>query len=100
MSLDLHTISLIDGAQPVRKDRIFFGIYPAVANAAGGGAGQAVTTAVALKLPPSYCVVVQPTQDVTWYITGKTAAGFNVVMTPRLAATTLAAGTFDVLIYA
>jgi hypothetical protein len=33
-------------------------------------------------------------------VTSKTLTGFSVVLNPRLAANTLAAGTFDVLIVA
>ena len=46
----------------------------------------------------NYAVSVDPQQDATWYTQNKTAVGFQVVMTPRLAANSLAAGTFTVTI--
>ena len=102
MSLDLHTVEIIADTQPARQDRLLVGQKVAVANLAGGGAGQAVTVAVAFKdpLPASYGVYVNPGQDATWYVSGKTAQGFNVTLSPRLAANTLAAGTIDVLVIA
>ncbi len=104
MSLTQHTIEVPDGAEGARTDRTILGVLTGVANAAGGAAGAAVTTAVALpstaNLPAAYAVHISPGQDATWYITNKTATGFDVVLTPRLAANTLAAGTFDCTIHA
>lgn len=74
-----------------------------VANLIGGGAGLAVVTAVAFKSPmpdTNYSVTVTPNQDATAYVSGKTVSGFNVTLMPRLAANTLAVGTFDVLVTA
>lgn len=101
MPLDFHTTEVPDGSTPARQDRVIIGMLPGVANVAAGSAGTAVTTAVSMSgLPSSYSVVVNPGQDATWYVSGKTASGFNVVLTPRLAANTLAAGTFDVVVVA
>lgn len=78
-----------------------------VANAAGSGAGSAVTVAIAFPTPmaypagfPSsnYCVQVQPNQACLVAVTSKTQAGFNVVLTPSPATATLAAGTFDLCV--
>jgi hypothetical protein len=58
-----------------------------------------VTTAVSFpagSLPANCAVFVDAGQSVTAYVTGKTSSGFNVV----LAATAVAAGTFNVLIVA
>lgn len=101
MGFDTHTVSAPDGAKPQLNDRAILGSIIGVANGVGGGAGAAVTVAVGgLKLPPKYAVVVNPGQDATWFVSAKTATGFNVTLTPRLAASTLAAGTFDVVITA
>lgn len=106
MSLIQHSIAIPDGAAPALEDRTIIGSIPGIANVAGGSAGAAVTTAVSLpasaNLPANYGVLVNPAQDATWYVpqNSKTSTGFNVVMTPRLAANTLAAGTFDVVIVA
>lgn len=72
-----------------------------VANVIGSGAGAAVTTAISFTTPlptASYNVQVTPGQDAVPYVTSKTTSGFNVVLNPRLAANTLAVGTFDVVI--
>jgi hypothetical protein len=102
MAKDLHTVTLIKGTVTAQEDRLLVGMKVAVANGVGGGAGQAVTVAVAFagELPANYAVMVNPGQDATWFVSGKTNNGFNVTLTPRLAANTLAAGTFDVLVVA
>jgi hypothetical protein len=43
---------------------------------------------------------VQPSQGCLVAISGKTQAGFNVILTPSPATSTLAAGTFDVTVLA
>ena len=104
MSLMQHTIESPDGAQPAHPDRTIIGAVPGVANAVGSGAGVAVTTTVTLSpsanLPANYSVLVNTGQDATWYVTNKTSHTFDVVLTPRLAANTLAAGTFDCVLVA
>ncbi len=102
MSLDLHTVSVFKGTQLANQDRVLLGQILGVANAAGGGAGQAVAVAVSWPdpLPPTYFVDVCPSADVTWYITNKTSTGFTVNLNPRLAANTIAVGTFDVRVTA
>lgn len=70
-----------------------------IANVVGGGAGLSVTTAVAVAgLPATYMVFVGCHQKSAAYVTAKTTTGFNVVLSPILAAETLAAGTFDCLV--
>ena len=209
MSVDVHTVSQHDGSAFLRQDRVHLALLSNVANVVGGGAGQAVTTAISLPGLPatpasgtatfsanptandtltiggsavtfvasgasglqvnigaslaatlasllallsgsadanlvkfyysvsgsvltfaaatpglpgnlltlaksstaitlsaatlsggtaSYGVQVTPSQDATAYVSGKTSSGFNVVLEPRLAANTLAVGTFDVLV--
>jgi len=99
--LDQHTIEIPDDALPARQDRTTIGSIPGVANVAGGSAGAAVVTAVAMKnLPESYSVLVNPGQDATWFVSGKTNSGFNVTLNPRLSTNTLAAGSFDVVVIA
>lgn len=98
MAFDIHTVSVVPGSTTVWSDRVVLAVLPGVANLAGGSAGVAVTTAVALSLPATYTVHVTPGQDATAYVTAKTTTGFNVVLAPRLAASTLASGTFDVIV--
>ena len=101
MSKIFHAIELKKGSQNANNDGIVMGIQPNIANAAGGAAGAAVVTAVAFaNLPANYAVNVTPGQDATAFVSGKTASGFNVTLTPRLATNTLAAGTFDVTVLA
>ena len=101
MSKDLHTLDVLVGSIIAKQDRIVLGLQQNVANSIGAGAGLAVVVAVAFSgLPTNYCVVVDPGQDATAYITGKTASGFNVNLLPRLAANTLAAGVFSVAVFA
>ncbi len=100
MANEKHTQMVLDGSSATFTDRTILGVQANVANAVGGGAGAAVTTAVTFseQLPANYAVFVTPNQDATAYVTSKTSTGFNVVLEPRLAANTLAAGTFDVLV--
>lgn len=104
MSIIQNHIASPDGFTPAFQDRAIIGTIPGVTNAVGGAAGASVTTTVTLpasaNLPTNYSVLVNPGQDATWYVNAKTANSFNVVLTPRLAANTLAAGTFDVVVVA
>jgi hypothetical protein len=86
---------------------IVFGKKFAIANAAGSGAGAAVSTAVSfvdkygsalLPAALSYLVNVSPSQPAFVTITNKTPSGFNVVLTPKDSSTTLSAGTFDLTV--
>jgi hypothetical protein len=105
MGIDCHTIDQVSGSTFAFTDRVLLLNLPQQANAAGGGAGSSVTTAVSVPsgvtLPAAYSVLVGGlSQDATAYVTGRTSTGFNVVLEPRLAANTLAAGTFDVVVIA
>jgi hypothetical protein len=81
-----------------------------VANVAGGGAGASVTVDLTtayrdqysngvLPSDGNYAVIVTPSQAATANVTGKTASGFSVVLTPVLSSATLAAGTFDLIVH-
>lgn len=102
MAQDLHTVSVSDSSDPLAQaDRVFMLLKKAFANAAGSGAGAALAVPITgLRLPASYAVFVNPGQDATWFITARTQTGFTVNLAPRLAANTLAAGTFDLLVLA
>jgi hypothetical protein len=66
-----------------------------------GGAGTSVEVAVTgLELPETYTVNVTPDQDAVCNVTDKTQDGFTITLYPRLAASTLVAGTVDVQIMA
>lgn len=102
MAFEQHIIERAGGTnRPAIADRCIVGVLVNVANNAGGGAGQSVTTTISgLRLPANYAAIVMPNQDAVAYVASKTQAGFNVVLNPRLAANTLSSGTFDVLILA
>lgn len=94
---NLHTIDVPDGGFGfAQKGRALMACASGVANASGA-AGAAVTVAVTgLKgLPANYVVIVNPGQDATWFVSGKTATGFTITLTPRLAANSLSAGSID-----
>lgn len=87
----------------VQADQVMLGLQGQVPHGAGGGAGQAVTIAVTFatgELPATYSVFANASQDATAYVSSKTSSGFNVTITPRLAATTLGSGTVDLLVVA
>lgn len=63
-------------------------------------AGASCAMDVVQTLPAAYAVQVEPGADCTTWISGKTQAGFIVNFSPRLAASTLAASTADILIAA
>lgn len=103
MPFDLHTLEVPDGGYGFsQKGRALVASGIGVANAAGGGAGAAVTVVVSgLKgLPSNFGVLVNPGQDATWFVSSKTSTGFTITLTPRLAANTLASGTVDWFLFA
>ncbi len=68
-----------------------------VTSAAGASSAMDIT---GMTLPASYAVQVEPNSDATAWVTAKTQPGFIVNFSPRLAASTLAAGTADITILA
>ena len=102
MAIAKYRLSQLDGSAALFTDKLIIGTLIGVANAIGGGAGQNVATVVtfAEPLPTSFGVIISPHQDAVGYISAITTSGFTVNIAPRLATNTLAAGTFDVLIYA
>lgn len=99
MPIPKHVI--IDHGGFARSEAVVMAQKVAVANVIGGGAGLSVVTAVTFADPmmdTTYGVQVTPNQDAVAFVSGKTATGFNVTLYPRLAANTLAVGTFDVLV--
>jgi hypothetical protein len=102
MAIHKHTVSVLDPSTGGDSRAVIMAQRIGVANVIGGGAGLSVVTPVAFPegLPANYQVFVTASQDAVGFVTAKTAAGFSVTLFPRLAANTLAAGTFDVLIIA
>lgn len=103
MPIDVHTLELGDGSTFNRTDRVQVWRMTGIVNAAGGGEGDAVTTAVSVPgvaLPASYDVFVDTNgQAAVACATNKTNTGFDVVLQPP-ATVTLVAGSFDVLVLA
>lgn len=101
MSIPVHNVAVVDGSNPAFQDRVLLGIKTAIANAAGGGAGASVTTAVTFnnyELPPNYVVSIDPGQSCLWYVTNKTANGFSVTLVPYPSTAVLAAGSFNLTV--
>ena len=96
----VHTLAIVGGSTNARQDKLVAALKGNVANVIGAGAGLSVVTAVAFanELPTGYTVQVTPNQDAVAFVTNKTSTGFDVTLSPRLAANTLAAGTFDVTV--
>lgn len=100
MALELHTIEIPNGfSAPAQQDRQRIGTMFGVANGAGG-AGATVTVAVTVPgnvLPANgnYFVDYDLPADYTVFTTNKTAAGFTANIQPRLAANSVAAGSFN-----
>jgi hypothetical protein len=102
MALDLHTIGVVGGSDPLAHgDRLLVLLRKSLASPVGGSAGAAVAiNIVSPNLPANAAIFVTPSQDATHWITNRTAGAFTVNIAPRLAANTLAAGTFDLLVLA
>jgi hypothetical protein len=103
MPLDIHTLESPDGSVFANTDRIILGQQFGVANPAGASGGASVTVAVSFptsyQLPPNYTVMAEPNQAANTYVSNKGPNGFNVTLTPPTGIT-LAAGTFDVSVFA
>lgn len=94
MSRVLHSVAVMNGVSLAQEDRLVEGHFQA-AHGVGGGAGQVVNIDIVATLPAAYTVTATPSQDAVCYVTNRTQAGFRIVVSPRLAANTLAAGTVD-----
>jgi len=103
MSFPKRVVDVLDGSTQAFGDRVLFGIQVGVANPAAAGEGDNVAVNVTFAsptLPPEYLVFVSPSQACTWFISNKSNVGFTVNLVPPNATTTLAAGTFDVMLIA
>lgn len=100
MGLPIHTIDVLNGSSPLSNpDRVKLLTQFQIVNAAGGGAGQSVTQAIAgLDLPLNYAVFVDAGADIVAFASAKTQVGFTLNLNPRLAANTIAAGHVNILI--
>jgi len=102
MPLQIHDIEIADSSQLQNQDRIVLGQQFNVPFTSSGSAG-AQTFAVSFaagSLPNGYAVQVTPTVAMFTSVpsASKTNSGFNVVLTPPLIGSTLASGTFDVIV--
>lgn len=103
MAIAKHRASVLDSPTASQfTDKLLFAQQLNVANVIGGGAGAAVATVVTFPeaLPANYQVIIGVKQDATAFVGTRTTFGFTVTLEPRLAASTLAAGDFDVLVIA
>ena len=78
------------------------GTGASIATVTLGGNGNPIFVPIAFDLPATYCVQVEPSMNCTTYVpyASKTNLGFSVALNPPTAATTLAAGTFDLVVIA
>lgn len=99
MGIAYHSIYSPDGAGLNLFDRAVVGTLTAVYTV-GASAGAASTIAVAWTepVPTPYAVVMSPVEDSTYFITAKTTVGFTLNVAPRLAASTLAGGSVELII--
>lgn len=99
MSIDIHTISQIDGMPFANTDKVRMGMlnqaYPA-----GASAGAASTVNVAAMIPPNAIVLPGNVAGAYVDISNVTNTGFTMTVTPRNSANTLAAGSAGVFIVA
>lgn len=104
MGIPFHSIDAVDGFNEFAfVDRAEVGINLAVSYPSGA-AGVTVTQTVAIpasaNMPTNYFVSVELGFDGTWFITSKSATGFTLNVSPRLAANSVAAGTANIMIVA
>ena len=98
MSVDCHTISLIDGMPFAALDRVRMGILN-VAYPVGSGAGAASVATYTGSLPPNALLIPAGVAGATVDI-AVTATGLTVTVTPRSPGATLAAGSTGILVIA
>jgi hypothetical protein len=100
MGIAFHVLYAPDGMSPFAySDRVYFARKDVVYSA-GTGAGAAVTTSVSWSeiLPSPFAVSVGLGEDATASVTGATYTGFQLVVRPRLASSTLAGGIANCII--
>lgn len=101
MGQPVHTVDVPDGFLLAQPDRLIFGNLPNNANVAGSGAGATVVVNFTnLKLPATYSLQGSMSQAGDISFSNKTQSGFTATLTPPSTTTTLAAGTFDITIFA
>jgi hypothetical protein len=103
MPLQIHDIEVADGSTFQNQDRLVIAQQFNVANPVGA-AGSTVTVSITFgvdSLPATgYAVLVEPNQNCFSWVINKTVNGFNVLLSPSVPATgTVAAGTFDVVVF-
>lgn len=99
MAKEIHTITLSSSSDVSNFDDRVGLLRKKVAHGAGGGAGAAVAVAITgLQLPANYYAAAVPSQDATVWISARSQTGFTVNIAPRLAATTLASGSIDLIL--
>jgi hypothetical protein len=100
MGLSFHSLYTPDGLAVARSDAPWGGIATATYAAAGAGVASTVAVSWTEPMPTPYCAIVSPVEDCTWFLSNRTALGFTLNVSPRLAANSLAGGTVKILVYA
>jgi len=99
MGIPYHTTYSPDGAGLNLFDRVNLGTVTAVYGP-GASAGATVTAAVTWSEPLAlpYCAIPSLIEPSSYFITSRTTVGFSMVITPALAAATLAGGSVEILL--
>lgn len=98
MGLSYSSAYIPDGLGLNRSDAIIIGTVSATYASAGAGVASTVAVAWTEPVPTTYCAVMSPVEDCTYYLTSKTTLGFTLNVLPRLAASSLAGGTVRLMI--
>lgn len=99
MGIAYHTTYAPDGVTLNLFDRVVLGTVTATYLAVTA-TNTATTLAVSWTepVPTPYCAIASPTEDATYFITGRTSVGFNLVVSPRQILGTLAGGPVEILL--
>ena len=99
MGVAYHTLYAPDGAPVNLFDRVVLGtITVTYAAAASSGASVATTVTWGEPILGPYAVFVSPTEDSTYFVTGKAATSLTLTMAPRLVSASLTGGNVELLL--
>lgn len=98
MGLSYQSLYAPDGLATNRSDAVIFGTVSATYASASAGVASTVAVTWTEPVPTTYCAVMSPVEDCTYYLTSKTTLGFTLNVLPRLAANSLAGGTVEIMV--
>jgi len=98
MGIAYHTLYAPDGAALNLFDRATFGTVTAVYGAGATGAATAVAVTWSEAIATPYYASVSPIEDASYFISGRTSTGLTLNAVPRVATTSLAGGSVEILL--